>query len=790
MKDTAADADANSGGSTESSPAAVGQDDSGIISSDENDPIDQNNNEKQVWPTPKKDDDAAEPSDVGPTIADRTPATLVASVPTDDTGSSRLFQPHRTLGLLTPDASRSPSSRLFRSQHGKFHLEPQAHSSEETFVTVPLGERFQIITLSKLVPVLVSRALPPSAEHHRPTVVAAGNGTGCSGAGGGEEEMHRAVSDSSLSITVTTHGPKSIGRAVSITLYSRTRPLVCLDAFPFLAAGRLSRKKEASSWGIVDVIPLGKQRVAMSGEKEGKKENALLFAMVCAKGDIDASTSSEDGEGGDGVPVVGDDSEEEESESSSDESESTTRSSSTIRDDTDSSSSSLASSDDEETPPPKDCYGRVLLVRASRTNMEILNTIDLTGIGSYFVPYVGLHPATYVNKILLGGCPARVSMEQMNGNESSSLLLLNVRSGKMIHSFQCLSSKDCGIKQQGQANRISNTIITTLAQSPAVDAIAVGTSTGSVNLINTLHDVKLFSFQHRSKQHSKKTIINNHMDAVSSLSFRTDGNATRQGVAPLAVGGEDGSLSVWDLTPVEQDGSTARRTLLTRVEGAHHGGISKLEFLPGEPLLLSTGRASNSLVLRVFDAPDHSGRVLRQRKGHTSPPRLLRYLHQGISGGGILANASDGTDAASCQILSCGGPGDLSLRLFSTARSNLDKEYSQGPGLERKAKKFGKNGPEGRAELLLPEIVGLATSEARSRDWGDVVTIHRDHAMAYVWSSLRYNYVDVTIFSFRFTLNVFLLLFSFLFDYFSYDLCAEGPSRALCCGSLSGTLVL
>jgi U3 small nucleolar RNA-associated protein 21 len=291
----------------------------------------------------------------------------------------------------------------------------------------------------------------------------------------------------------------------------------------------------------------------------------------------------------------------------------------------------------------------------------------------------------------------------------------------MLHSFQCLSDS-CGI-------------ITTLEQSPAVDTVAVGTSTGSVHLINTLHDVQLFSLHHKGKQLSKKS---SPVNAVSSISFRTDGNATRQGVAPLAVGCDDGSVSVWDLTPVEDDNDgTIRRTLLTQMEATHHGGVSKLQYLPGEPLLLSTGMASNSVLLHVFDAPDHSGRILRQRKGHTSPPSLLRYLHPGVGGGGILANASDGTDAASCQILSCGGPGDLSLRLFSTARTNLDKEYSQGPGLERKAKKLGLVGPEGRAELLLPEVAGLATSEARSRDWGDLVTIHKDHAMAYVWSTNR-----------------------------------------------------
>ncbi|KAL7532032.1 hypothetical protein ACHAXR_006047, partial [Thalassiosira sp. AJA248-18] len=699
-------------------------------------------------------------------------------------GSSLLFQPHRSLGMLTaatPSSSitksvkksYSPSSQqLFQSQKGKFHLQPQATSSDETFVTIPLGERFQIMTVSKLVPVLVSRALPPSADHHRhsrrprqhnTTTTTAVNDGKHHYKGGDEEEMHQAISDSSLSITIVTHGPKIMGRAVSITMYSRTRPVVCLDAFPFLGNGdkKSSRdKNKKDRWGIVVVIQLGKQRVAMSGEKEGKMENALLFAIVCAKGDVSGDGSGCFANG----KSVGNDSDDEDSEGSSDSEESEASASKVSTSDNDGSSdddssddgssSSMASLEDKDKAPAKDCYGRVLIVQATRTTLKIIKTIDLNGIGSNFIPYVGLHPATYVNKILLGGCPANAvhdttGMDQNDVTDKknkklTSLLLLNVRSGKMIHSFQSLSKKN-GRSKNHQSSQKKNDqqqpsmIITTLSQSPAVDTIAVGTSDGSVHLINTLHDVKLFTLQHKSKESHKMKMVSSNSNAVSSISFRTDGNATRQGVAPLAVGTDDGTVSVWDLTPIqdENDKSVVRRTLLTQIEGAHHGGISKLEYLPGEPLLLSTGLSSNSIVLHVFDAPDHSGRVLRQRKGHTSPPTLLRYLHPGLSGGGILANASDGTDASSCQILSCGGPGDLSLRLFSTARSNLDKEYSQGPGLDRKAKKLGMIGPEGRAELLLPEIAALATSEARSREWGDLVTIHRNHAMAYVWSTKR-----------------------------------------------------
>jgi len=670
----------------------------------------------------------------------------------DDLGSSRLFQPHRSLGLLTAAATSSsiqsskhqqqhtsPSAQLFTSKRGKFHLQPQSKSSNDTFVTIPIGNQFQIMNIGKLIPVLVSRALPPSPNYSSGNKVSnAVSELESSSGDSNEEEMYQVMSDSSLSISIATHGPKKIGRATSITLYSRTRPIVCLDAFPFL--NNSNKKKNRNKWGIVDMINLGKQRISMTGEKDGKMENMLLFAFVCARSDntskkkINVENRYEDG-----VQVIGQDSDEDSSSDSEDD-ESSESSPEAVANDVDSDSSSsddnstVDSERDEEITPASDCYGRILIVRASRTTMEIIKTIDLNGVGSNFIPYVGLHPATYVNKILLGGRPIS-NNNVLNDDEESKksatcMLLVNVRSGKMIHSFKCLSATS------------TTTTITTLAQSPAVDTIAVGTSDGAVHLINTLHDVKLFTLQHKSKQQQqqskkKKKIMNNN-NAVSSISFRTDGNATRQGVAPLAVGCDDGSVSVWDLTPIE-DKSTGiiRRTLLTQMENTHFGGISKLEYLPAEPLLLSTGVASNSILLHVFDSPDHSGRVLRQRKGHTSPPTLLRYLHPGLSGGGILANASDGTDAASCQILSCGGPGDLSLRLFSTARSNLDKEYSQGPGIDKKAKKYGKAGPEGRAELLLPEVIGLSTSEARSRDWGDLVTIHRSHAMAYVWSTKR-----------------------------------------------------
>jgi hypothetical protein len=122
-----------------------------------------------------------------------------------------------------------------------------------------------------LVPVLVSRALPPSARHHRHTRGGSssissssssrssssrngggdGGGGGEAGKGGDEEEAHRAFSDSSMSVTVVTHGPRSAGRAVSVSLFSRTRPISTLDAFPFLLRRRRRRRRGGGGGGRV-----------------------------------------------------------------------------------------------------------------------------------------------------------------------------------------------------------------------------------------------------------------------------------------------------------------------------------------------------------------------------------------------------------------------------------------------------------------------------------------------------------------------------------------------------------
>lgn len=560
----------------------------------------------------------------------------------------------------------SPYRTLGIVSHGPFHLLPNQNSTNAT-VCAAIGERFHLLQCDKLQPVMVSHAVPGPATKASTTV---------KGKGGGQPQtISHVVSDNSLSITAVSHGGSKVAPRY-VTLFHRTLPIHTLSS--------LCDSKE---WTIVDMLQIGTIRMTMSGEKKGKRENAALIAVVLSKGQPLPD---------DGIPVVG----EEDDDDDDDDSVGSSGSSSSDED---------SDSDDDTNGEGNACRGQVVLVVASRTALTVHKRIELSDFSS-FCPRVAIHPPTYVNKIVIGGSCSKTS--------SDAMILLNIKSGRMIHIFQCLAGKSKTIKSE----------ITSLEASPAIDTIAVGTSKGMVHLVNTRSDQHLFSLHHKSR--------NGKPTRITSMSFRTDGSALQYGIAPLAVGRADGTITVWDLTPAEdEEESPLGRTLLCEMERVHYpGGVHKLQYMPQEPLLLSTGTHSNSIRMHIFDNPDHSGRVLRERRGHTSSPKHIRYLHPGAgAGGGVLVNAADGTDASACQILSSGGA-DRTLRIFSTVRSVLDKEYSQGRGLEKRARALGMSS---KTELLLPPVTALVTAEARSRDWGDLVTIHSNHAFAYVWSTKR-----------------------------------------------------
>jgi U3 small nucleolar RNA-associated protein 21 len=259
-----------------------------------------------------------------------------------------------------------------------------------------------------------------------------------------------------------------------------------------------------------------------------------------------------------------------------------------------------------------------------------------------------LHPTTYLNKLLLG-------------DEEGSLFILNVRSGKCVHRFAPMGAS-----------------ITVIAQSPAVDVVAVGLSDGRIVVRNIKFDETLYEFKQTD-------------GAVTDLSFRTDNTSI------LASGSSNGGVYMWDLED---------ERLIASMPQAHDSLVCTCAFLQGEPILLTSG-GDNALKMWIFDQDDGSARLLRSRTGHSAPPTRVRYYSQHT-------------------LLSAGQ--DRSFRIFSTIQDQQSREMSQGK-IEKKAKGLNVK----TEELKLNPVIDFAAAPLREKDWNNVITCHQDDNNAYTW---------------------------------------------------------
>ncbi|KAI0054018.1 Utp21-domain-containing protein [Auriscalpium vulgare] len=283
---------------------------------------------------------------------------------------------------------------------------------------------------------------------------------------------------------------------------------------------------------------------------------------------------------------------------------------------------------------------------------------------SGFIATHMLHPATYLNKIIVG-------------SSDGSLQLWNIRTQTCIHKF---SASNILVSQSSNAA----SSITSLAQSPAIDVVGVGFASGEISVYDIRADERLMR-------------VHMQEGGVRALSFRSDGHPV------LASASEAGHISLWDLS--------ANGRLLHTVRGAHDGGITALEWVPGQPVLVSSGE-DNSVKQWLFDSPTASPRLLKFRSGHHAPPHLIRYY--GEDGKQLLTASRD-----------------RSLRYTSVVRDSRSFELSQG-SLAKKATNFSIP----LASLKLPPITSMSYSTTRSKDWDDILTSHTDESFVRTWNML------------------------------------------------------
>ncbi|KAJ5073618.1 wd repeat-containing protein [Anaeramoeba ignava] len=259
------------------------------------------------------------------------------------------------------------------------------------------------------------------------------------------------------------------------------------------------------------------------------------------------------------------------------------------------------------------------------------------------------HPETYLNKILVGSKEGKIE-------------LWNINTKIKLYEFPGWNSE-----------------IKCISQSPVVDVIGVGLANGRIKIINIKYDILIAEFLQDEGE-------------VSSLAFRSDGIPMLVSTTP------DGKFVVWDLE---------KKKLLNIIKDCHSGKISKIFFLPREPILVSSGE-DNSLKIWIFDQQDYSPRLLRSREGHYFPPHKIKFFQ------------------GSKHILSAGL--DSSFRFFSTHQDHQNVEFSQ-KNIKIRAKKL-----QIQEELLkLPPIVDFDFSELKEKHWDNLITCQEKDKFVHIW---------------------------------------------------------
>ncbi|TCD62177.1 hypothetical protein EIP91_007261 [Steccherinum ochraceum] len=273
-----------------------------------------------------------------------------------------------------------------------------------------------------------------------------------------------------------------------------------------------------------------------------------------------------------------------------------------------------------------------------------------------------LHPATYLNKVLVASSDGKVQ-------------LWNIRTQTRIHAFSPSSLLPIPASQNAPA-------ITALTQSPAIDVVGIGFASGEISVYDVKMDERLLKMTMRD-------------GAIRALSFRSDGQPI------LASASSTGHIALWDLSN--------QGRLIHVVHGAHDGAVTALEWVPGQPLLISSGE-DNSVKQWVFDSPTSPPRLLKFRSGHHAPPHIIRYY--GEDGKQLLTASRD-----------------RSLRCTSVVRDSRSFELSQG-SLAKKASSLSIP----VTSLKFPPITAISYSTTRAKDWDDILTAHTDEPSVRSWT--------------------------------------------------------
>jgi U3 small nucleolar RNA-associated protein 21 len=284
---------------------------------------------------------------------------------------------------------------------------------------------------------------------------------------------------------------------------------------------------------------------------------------------------------------------------------------------------------------------------------------------------------TYTNKIFVGRYDGKVD-------------IWNLSTAKLLYSILPRSPSDGAV--------------TAIQPTPALSLLAIAYKSGALVIHNVKSDQLVISL---------KSALSNP-SPITSITFRSDGlgagdDGRKSGIMATATV-NSGDVTIWDLNEGGRKAGILRAAH-EMTDETSECGINRIEFLDGQPILISSGK-DNALRSWIFDETPFSPipRPLHSRSGHSAAVTALKFLPA----------SSDGSESFGKWLLSASK--DHSLWGFSLRKDGQNVELSQG-SVKSKAKKLGALRASGGKskipeDLKAPEITAIACSLNRDAGMG------------------------------------------------------------------------
>ncbi|QSL65323.1 hypothetical protein MERGE_002633 [Pneumocystis wakefieldiae] len=270
-------------------------------------------------------------------------------------------------------------------------------------------------------------------------------------------------------------------------------------------------------------------------------------------------------------------------------------------------------------------YGGYLVTYTEKNSLVVWNILTRE-FGRNEGVLCMIHPATYLNKFILG-------------KKDGILELWNIRTGKLIYQFSSFKLS-----------------ITCLEQPPVLDIIAVGLASGVISMYDIRKDQELFQFKQDG--------------SVTSIGFRTDG-------PPMMCSSNDnGDIFIWDLSKrriLNQwifDSPDSIPRLLKHRSG-HSAPPSIIRFYQDDSHFILS--ASRDRSLRGFSIFNDSQNTELSQKPFIKKPISLNFSLEELRLPEILSFAAQPTKEKYWNNIITAHKGENVARLWSWRRKAIEK---------------------------------------------------------------------------------------------------------------------